>query len=669
MTMLRSVPGRDATLGLACLLLGLLLFAAPAAAAPTWLPPQDLSAPLRSANNVHVVIGGSGENIAVWERQEDKGIAQIIQVASRAPGEAFSAPVDLGAGQQPQIAMSQGGEAVLAWWRFKQIPVEPPGLPIGFYALMASLRHPGGGFSAPTEIAQLEPNTGSPPQVQLDMNDAGDAVLAWMRREPKPDPETDVRTIEAATRPAGGVFSAPETISKEGDDANQPAAAVDGSGDVIAVWAVREEIGEEIAFSPQAAVGHVGGGFSSPPGILPADRERATGLDVGVSFAGEATVVWEGSEIPKEDEEGPLPVNPPVIESVSGQLPGPFSGPVALSDEARVSFDPIVKVNAGGEAVAVWTFVNETEDQIIQASTKPPGGAFPGSSGVVDLTAPTAGNANRPALSLNDSGVAMAVWEQGSPSVVRASIREPGGSFSPGVPISVPGADALFPDVAVAPSGDAVAAWKRSNGANFIAQAAGLDANPPFFRSVSIPAHGTVGVPVAFSADPFDVWPIVSTTFAFGDGTGAAGRSVSHVYGSAGVYPVTVTATDAAGNPVSAATTISIAPQRAWIRLGKRRRNRKKGTILVTVRVSGPGRVILRGRGVKRQQKRARSGRVKLLVVANGKTQRRLSRKGKVKVRPAFVFRPDNGAANVRRKPVLVLVKKQGQNRRSRGNR
>ena len=46
----------------------------------------------------------------------------------------------------------------------------------------------------------------------------------------------------------------------------------------------------------------------------------------------------------------------------------------------------------------------------------------------------------------------------------------------------------------------------------------------------------------------------------FGDGSGAYGASVQHIYASAGSYVVTVTATDGAGNRSTATRTIQIAP-------------------------------------------------------------------------------------------------------------
>ena len=48
--------------------------------------------------------------------------------------------------------------------------------------------------------------------------------------------------------------------------------------------------------------------------------------------------------------------------------------------------------------------------------------------------------------------------------------------------------------------------------------------------------------------------------FDFGDGSGAAGNAVEHIYGAPGTYAVTITATDAAGNQASTTRAIQVAP-------------------------------------------------------------------------------------------------------------
>ena len=188
---------------------------------------------------------------------------------------------------------------------------------------------------------------------------------------------------------------------------------------------------------------------------------------------------------------------------------------------------------------------------------------------------------------MNDAGDAVVAWSgrhgRGN-QVVKAAVRHgrgrllgPGAKSPPRAPTS------SIPTSRSTPAATRPWSGVAPTGPTTIAQVAGYDAGPPEMRGLSIPATGTVGVPVTFSASPFDVWPIASTSFNFGDGTGARGTSVSHTYSAPGVYPVTATAVDAAGTPVSASGDDRDLALLRRSRIGKRKLNTKKGTATLTV--------------------------------------------------------------------------------------
>jgi hypothetical protein len=89
-------------------------------------------------------------------------------------------------------------------------------------------------------------------------------------------------------------------------------------------------------------------------------------------------------------------------------------------------------------------------------------------------------------------------------------------------------------------------------------------------------------------------------------------------------------------------------------RFGKLKRNKQKGTALLTVVVPGPGTLTLTGKGVV---KRRTTGN-KLLVKAKGKSKRKLGRKGKAKVRLKVTFRPDGGTPNTKAKTVKLIKRR-----------
>lgn len=628
----------------------LLCCAGQALAAPAWLPPTDLSAPLRDSEGTKVAMDDAGGTVAVWERQESGFPSREVQASTREPGQAFSAPLTLAShAQQPAVAMTPGGEAIVCWWHF----VNPPGV----YVLEASTRRPGGGFSPPEPVAELPPGV-QLSQIQLAVDPTGDAVLAWISREPAgPLPSTTF--IQAALRPAGGGFSEPEVVSPAAtfpeEDAFAPSVAIDAGGEAVVAWALSEV--EEVETEPgefeevtesviQAALAPSGGKFSSPQRLSP-EGGNAFSPAVATDSGGDAVAVWtrgEGEEFVAEASARP-----------AGQA---FQPAVGLSPSGADAFSPEIAMTPSGEATAIWVQSKESV-QVVEAATRPAGGEFSGAQ-------PISAEGEQPlfpAIAVDAAANAVVSWSgvEQSGHAARAVTRVGEGGFS--LPVGISAAQpecCLHPDAAIDRAGNAAVVWNRSNGANRIAQAAGYDAAPPQIRGLSIPATGTVGIPVSFAAQPFDVWPIASTAFDFGDGAGAAGTAVAHTYSSPGVFTVTATAVDSAGTPATASGTIAIAPSNAF-RLGRLKRNRRAGTATLSVQVPGPGRLSLSGRGVRRDRASARrSGSLKLRIRPSGRTLKRLGAKGKAHVTVTVTFSPDGGTPASQRRAILLVMRRPG---------
>lgn len=85
-----------------------------------------------------------------------------------------------------------------------------------------------------------------------------------------------------------------------------------------------------------------------------------------------------------------------------------------------------------------------------------------------------------------------------------------------------------------------------------------FDAQPPVLN-VSIPASVEVGA--AFSAKATDRSGAPAIAWEFGDGSGARGTSVTHVYGRAGSYEVTARAVDSTGNEAVVRRTLTVTAQ------------------------------------------------------------------------------------------------------------
>jgi DNA-binding beta-propeller fold protein YncE len=94
------------------------------------------------------------------------------------------------------------------------------------------------------------------------------------------------------------------------------------------------------------------------------------------------------------------------------------------------------------------------------------------------------------------------------------------------------------------------------------------------------------------------------------------------------------------------------------IRFNGLRLNRRSGTAVLFVRVPGPGRAILHGRGVRRLARGARRAmRVRLPIKPKLRLKRYLKEHGKAKIRVEVTFKPDGGIPKTIEK-VVVLRRK-----------
>jgi hypothetical protein len=83
--------------------------------------------------------------------------------------------------------------------------------------------------------------------------------------------------------------------------------------------------------------------------------------------------------------------------------------------------------------------------------------------------------------------------------------------------------------------------------------------------------------------------------------------------------------------------------------LSKPKLNKRKGTATLTATVPGPGRLVLEGKGIKKQTKTASSReKVELTVKPTKKLKQKLNRTGKAKVPANVTFTPTGGDPNTK---------------------
>lgn len=238
--------------------------------------------------------------------------------------------------------------------------------------------------------------------------------------------------------------------------------------------------------------------------------------------------------------------------------------PVTIS--GTISSNPQIGVDAVGNAVAIWQEFDGVNTNI-QAATQAPGGSW---SAPVTISSSIGSSVDAvPQIAVDPAGNAVAVWEEltaGLSTVKAATLPFIGGSWSSPIDISVPStSSSQVPQVAVDPSGNAVAVWVRFDGSNDIIQSASLPFGGSWTSPVDISISGQDAFAPQVSLDPSGnavaVWAnvgigtdsIQAATLPFGgswsaqvtlSGTSAAGPQV---------------AVDSAGNAV-AVWTINIGP-------------------------------------------------------------------------------------------------------------
>ena len=480
------------------------------------------------------------------------------------------------------VAVNPAGNAIAVWWASD------------FTGIEAATRRAG---QQSWSLERIAPGPdlpeGADPHVMVEVDAKGNATVAWVEEE---GGWASFRIL-AATRPAGGRFSAPELVASGVETfVGQTILEVGAGGQAIVLWANRRR--HELATFADVAVARPGGSFGEPQRI-------GSGLsfsdlaDVAVDKQGRMLVVWRdlyerinaaaaasgarfapGRVISAEGYKS----SPQVVFGADGSALAVW-GRSAPGFEVRVLesslrtgggrwlqpepvasapwiFQPRITLDARGTAHAIWIAGDRSgSDRRIGTAFRPASGSWQKPR---TLVPPSAAILQGLDLAANASGNAIAVWhsEQG---VAGAYLRT--GRWSSPVSMwpEAPTAAARVTDAspAIDGSGNAFVVWPSCCTAEPVPRAllwaAGYDATGPQLRKLRIPAAGRVGKPHRFSASPLDVWSGATVArWSFGDGTRATGNRVTHSYRLPGTYTVRVTSSDSRGHTTAATRRIRI---------------------------------------------------------------------------------------------------------------
>jgi hypothetical protein len=232
--------------------------------------------------------------------------------------------------------------------------------------------------------------------------------------------------------------------------------ATNARGDTIASW-LRSDGGAN--YTVQAAFRPAGGTFGAPQDIGTTTACFALGIlgpapDVAIDDEGGAAIVYTAPGTPST-----------VVRAAVRPPGGVFGTPVDLSDDSQGAANPRLAMNRNGLAVAVWSW-NTGANSVIQSSTRQPGQGF--GTVVPLTVAGQQASVPRVAVNDAGAVAAAWVRFDGTTDRAQARVRPAGsGTFAAVQELSAAGAateDAAAPDVALDPNGNATVVWTKDDG-------------------------------------------------------------------------------------------------------------------------------------------------------------------------------------------------------------
>ena len=205
------------------------------------------------------------------------------------------------------------------------------------------------------------------------------------------------------------------------------------------------------------AVSSSAGTTWQPLGPLSTGAGPVNQPQVAVDAGGNSVFVWQRWDTTTDCSGAPCLRIQTRSRSAAGVL-GPIQ---TLSAAGRHSYLPQVAVDANGNAVFVWQRSDGTNLRI-QTRARSAAGTLSGTQ-----TISAAGqSAEYPQLAVDASGNAVFVWERwdGASERIQARTRWANATLGSTQTLSATAQDAMFPQVAVDPSGHAVLAWEISDG-------------------------------------------------------------------------------------------------------------------------------------------------------------------------------------------------------------
>lgn len=284
-----------------------------------WEAPEVLA----EATSPQVVVDRNGNWTVDWER--DAGSNVVIETTSRAPGGSWTEAVEVtefaqGFDPEPFLAVDWEGNNTLVWVQEETV--------------MSSFRVFAGEWGEPIPLSEGESFT---PQAAMDGR--GDATAVWMHYD------GSHLVVETAYRPEQGEWSEATVVSAPGEEGGNPHVAISGgiagNGNSLIVWRGEDEGEERLRAASRPHGGEWEGAVDvSAPG------EAVESPRAALDLSGNGVAVWAGNS-------GELGGND-IVHAAYMPTGEEWEEPVALSSPGGNGFPNDVVFDNSGNASVIW---------------------------------------------------------------------------------------------------------------------------------------------------------------------------------------------------------------------------------------------------------------------------------------------------------------------------
>jgi hypothetical protein len=388
-----------------------------------------------------IAFDGSGNAMAVWQQSDGTrfNIWARRYVADSGWGTATLIETDNSDNAEfPRVAVDSSGNAIAVWHQSDGTRNN----------IWTNRYEPDSGWGTAALIEEDDTGTAEFPEVAVDSS--GNAFAVWQQSN------GSINLIWASRYEAGGSWGTRTQIDTDNTyGASAPQIAFDDSGNAIAVWQQSDSTRNNIWANRYQASGDIWGTAE----LIETDNTNtATRPRIALDSSGNAIAVWQQSDgtstnilANRYDVDGDSWDGAEEIESDTGNAEWP-----------RIAFD------GSGNALAVWRqYDADSSSNNLWANRYEAGGSWGTAELIesIDGTVYTAGG--RPELVADDNGNALVVWIHQNDAIYSVWSNRYVAGDGWGTEQLLETDDtghAQYPDIAIDDSGKAIAVWQQDDG-------------------------------------------------------------------------------------------------------------------------------------------------------------------------------------------------------------